>query len=49
MAVAVVAQHVVDNLRNLLLQLIDEVSSLVLLVFYVAQFLLPDAGKLATL
>ena len=47
MAVAVVAQYVIDNLRYLLLQLADELGGVVFLVLYVAEFLLPDAGEFA--
>ena len=44
--VAVVSQHLVYYLRNLLLQFVDESAGIILLVLYVAQLLLPQSCKL---
>ena len=43
----VVCQHAVDDGRYLLFQFFDELACIIFPVLYVAQFLLPDAGKFA--
>ena len=44
--VAVVAQHLVHNLRNLLLELIDKLRCIVFLMLDVAQLFLPNTCQL---
>ena len=45
----IVAQHVIDNLSDLLFQFLDELPCIVFLVFDVAELLFPDASEFTTL